>query len=380
MVRLFVALFADGPPLALTRADQGTVQIREYDPRAIPRPLKDQSFHGDLRGALTRRVHGAERGALLWGEWPEGNLQGAQLELAAVVERVAKRWKHGVVVDVLSMVAFPWREYVERMKQRPGPGRCYWVEVHSQKNRKSAVRGQAAWAQTYGLAKLGQSELAVEFVDTPSSRDEALGLVRTLTDAALARPKGLRAGDSVTFGWSSLILGTAPADAKRFETPKYIRLALQRFYKPDQMLVVHERVDDIEPEYAPGASRAIDIRLRQRAALREHEMDPDSMPPPFDHTAVVCRKVKLPMRPVLLGRFSSLGGRDSGWVIRCMDDRHDHSNKGDFEVRELAKVAHLDREILNYLAFPRGATILLREDGAVESWPPEAEEPQRSTG
>ena len=82
---------------------------------------------------------------------------------------------------------------------------------------------------------------------------------------------------------------------------------------------------------------------------------------------------------VLLGRFSPLGGRDSGWVIRCMDDRHDHSNKGDFEVRELAKVAHVDREILTYLAFPRGATILLREDGAVESWPPEQDEPQRSS-
>jgi hypothetical protein len=227
---------------------------------------------------------------------------------------------------------------------------------------------------------MGQPELAVEFVDTPASRDEALGLVRTLTEAALTRPKGLRAGDTVTFGWSSLVLGTAPADTKRFDTPKYVRLALQRFYKPDPMLVVHERVDDIEREYAPGASRAIDIRLRQRAALREHEMDPDSMPPPFDHTAVVCRKVKLPMRPVLLGRFSTLGGRDSGWVVRCMDDRHDHSNKGDFEVRELAQLAHLDKEILNYLAFPRGATLLLREDGAVESWPPEAEEPQRSTG
>jgi hypothetical protein len=86
------------------------------------------------------------------------------------------------------------------------------------------------------------------------------------------------------------------------------------------------------------------------------------------------------MRPVLLGRFATLGGRDSGWVVRCMDDRHDHSNKGDFEVRELAKLAHLDKDILNYLAFPRGATILLREDGAVESWPPETEEPQRSTG
>ena len=380
MVRLFVVLYADGSPLALSRSDQGDVSIREYDPRAVPRPIKDMVLHGDLRGALTQRVHAAERAALLWAEQPDAALEKVQLELADAVERVGRRWKRAIAVDVLAMVASPWRELVDRWRQRPSARRCYWVEVHSQKNRKSAVRGQAAWVQTYGLSKIGQPEVAVEFVDTPPARDEALGVIDTLTETAITGPKGLRAGETVTFGWSSLVLGTAPQDHKRFETPKYIRHALQRFYKPDPMLVVHERVDDIEHEYAPGASRAIDIRLRQRAALREHEMDPDSPSPAFDATAVVCRKVKLPMRPVLLGRFSPLGGRDSGWVIRCMDDRHDHSNKGDFEVRDLAKLAHVDPEILTYIAFPRGATVLLREDGAVESWPPEADEPQRSAG
>lgn len=378
MVRLFVVLYADGPPLILSAQEKGIIQIREYDPRAIPRP-KDGFFHGDLRGALTRRTMKMQRAALIWGEWPDGSLGPAQLELADAIERVAKFWKNGIAADVLSLVASPWRELVERLRKRPSVDRIHWIEIHSLKMRKSGVvRGQTAWAQTYGLAKIGQPEVAVEFVDTATSRDEALALIRTITNEAFTRPSGIRPGDTLVYGWSSLVFSGAPQD-RRFDTPKFIRHALQRFYKPEPMLVLHERVDDLENEFAPGVSRALDIRVRQRALLREHEMDPDSEPPPFDHTAVACRRVKLPMRPLLLGRFAPLGGRDSGWVFRCMDDQHDHSNRGDFEVRELAKMTAEDREVLGYLAFPKGATILLREDGAVESWPPEDVAPQRSS-
>ncbi|MBI2894695.1 MAG: hypothetical protein HYY06_14165 [Deltaproteobacteria bacterium] len=378
MVRLFVVLYADGPPLVLPAAEKGSIQIREYDPRAIPR-AKEGFFHGDLRGALTRRVQKLQRAALMWGEWPDGALGPAQLELADAIERVARLWKQGIAVDVLSMVASPWREIVERLRKRPSAERLYWIEIHSLKTRKSGVvRGQTAWAQTYGLAKIGQPEVAVEFVDTSTSRDEALALIRTIATEALSRPRGLRAGDALAYGWSSLVFSGAPQD-RRFDTPKLIRHALQRFYKPEPMLVLHERVDDLENEFGPGVSRALEIRVRQRALLREHEMDPDSEPPSFDQTGVACRRVTLPMRPLLLGRFAPLGGRDSGWVFRCMDEQHDHSNRGDFEVRDLARMTAEDKEILGYLAFPKGATILLREDGAVESWPPEAVEPQRSS-
>ena len=55
------------------------------------------------------------------------------------------------------------------------------------------------------------------------------------------------------------------------------------------------------------------------------------------------------------------------------------ANRGDFQVRDLAQLTSEDREILAYLAFPKGSTALLREDGAVESWPPENAEPQRSS-
>jgi hypothetical protein len=221
--------------------------------------------------------------------------------------------------------------------------------------RFETTNGASRWALTEGVAALGQAEIAVPINWTEDEgRDQQVVRLLMFIEAYInQQSRRILAGEVLTYGWTTLQFrheGEIPDSAE------------------NERLIVHELHDSLGSDdsgYVAGVDEAIALVEAQERALRRNRITGVAEHPHRMHSAIVCSEVTRRsgelVEPLMLERTERVGPRDSGWVLRCVSQTHNHDDPAELHSVHLLHVVNLWPVTFAYLAMPMGTAVMLSE-------------------
>jgi hypothetical protein len=185
-------------------------------------------------------------------------------------------------------------------------------------------------------------EVVITFDDTGIPEETGRVLVRTI-EQMVAEGSVFRPGESFAIGW--MIAEIAEAGEGR--------LTLR---EPD--------LDTAPLEYRDGVTETLRHKMIQVFSGDSYGIERDRLViPTINQLAIACEKVP-ESSALLLARNDSSDPDDSGWFALCTDEDHDHEDTGNIGVVPLHELARVRPEIIAWMMFPTGTTLLLEPEEA----------------
>lgn len=188
----------------------------------------------------------------------------------------------------------------------------------------------------------GHPEFVIEFDAAGIPETSGQELVRTLEEM-VADGSVFRPGETFAIGWMITKIVSA-ADG---------RLTLE---EPD--------LDTSPLEYRAGVTETLRQKMIQVFSCDSYGIGREQlMIPTINQLAIACDRVP-ESDALLLARNDSSDPDDSGWFALCRDESHDHQDTENIGVVPLHELARVRPEIVAWMMFPTGSTLLLEPDEA----------------
>lgn len=128
----------------------------------------------------------------------------------------------------------------------------------------------------------------------------------------------------------------------------------------DGMLTLSEPDLDTNPlDYNRGVTETLRHKMLQVFCADSYGIDRDVlMIPTIRQLAIACDRVP-EADAILLARNDSTDPDDSGWFALCHDEDHDHQSDESVGVVPLHELARVRPDIVHWMMFPIGTTLLL---------------------
>ncbi len=208
-------------------------------------------------------------------------------------------------------------------------------------------------AETFGLAKLGQSELTFDFAGW-ALKEEATHLVARIADWVFQHRRLIRPGSEVPFGFDTVRFvaadGVNESIARGWHAPFIQKVLPERLFSGTGVAHV-ECVSD-------GVSDLTQVLVRmqkQQEVLTRFSVVGDS--PHHQRTAQVKGLIR-ELRNVEGVRSEPVNSRDSGWSFRHTDSPM--ASSGTISLGELARQVP---EVVAHLALPAGSVVWWNAEG-----------------
>lgn len=183
----------------------------------------------------------------------------------------------------------------------------------------------------------GHPEIVITYSDEGIPEDSARALIRNL-EKLVADGSVFRPGESLAIGW--MITEIAETSGGR--------LTLR---EPD--------LDTETLEYRDGVTETLRHKMIQVFSGDSYGLEREALViPTIKQLAVVCEKVP-ESGGLLLARNDSAEPDDSGWFALCRDETHDHEDTGNIGVVPLHELARVRPDVVAWMMFPSGTTLLL---------------------
>lgn len=201
-------------------------------------------------------------------------------------------------------------------------------------------------AETFGLSKLGQREVALRFKGR-HLLDEAIGICGRLADFAIDHGRRVGHEQAMTAGFDRVAFFSGAE--RDHSAAEFLRLALpeERIALPPPLSIKAFRLGgELQDELTDVLQRAFE----QRLVLDELGLAGDS--PHQTDQALSCTCAGSSER-LLAFRREPESVRDSGWVV-CCPERHNFNELASSTLEEIAQRAP---RIMRYLALPPGSRV-----------------------
>jgi hypothetical protein len=180
-------------------------------------------------------------------------------------------------------------------------------------------------------------EFVIEFDSDGLGDDHGTELVRTIEEM-VAEGSVFRPGETFAIGWMVTRIDKAGA-------------GLLTLSEPD--------LDTHPLEYSRGITNTLRHKMIQVYTADSYGIDRDDLViPTIRQLAIACDRVPH-ADAVLLTRNDGTDPDDSGWLALCHDDDHDHQEESAVGVVPLHELARVRPEIVHWMMFPIGTTLLL---------------------
>ncbi|MHB8878826.1 MAG: immunity protein Imm33 domain-containing protein [Myxococcaceae bacterium] len=214
--------------------------------------------------------------------------------------------------------------------------------------------GDGFRAETFGLAKLGQREIAFDFRGR-ELLDEAVLMCARLADYALSQSRRVDHGQTMSFGFDRIAFhaaeGGEAGGSLRGWHPPFIQKVLPEALFPGVGLLEVRTYLPMSPQASPDLTEALRRSFEQRKVLEELELSGEA--PHQDTTVKACACAG--GSGGLKGQREDPGSvRDSGWIFTCANPSPGPHEIG---VGPLGALAARLPQIIRYLSLPPGTVL-----------------------
>lgn len=180
-------------------------------------------------------------------------------------------------------------------------------------------------------------EFVIELDPTGLGENHGPELVRTIEEM-VADGSVFRPGETFAIGWMVTKIDKAE----------------------DGLLTLSEPDLATSPlEYKNGVTETLRHKMLQVFCADSYGIDREELTiPTINQLAVVCDAVP-EADAILLVRNDATDPDDSGWIALCHDEDHDHQGRDAVGVVPLHELARVRPEVVHWMMFPAGTTLLL---------------------
>lgn len=186
----------------------------------------------------------------------------------------------------------------------------------------------------------GHPEFVIEFDTSGIPEESGRELIQTIEEM-VADGSVFRPGETFAIGWM-----------------------LTRIAKSESgnLTLTEPDLDTAPLEYRAGVTETLRHKMIQVFSCDSYGIDRERlMIPTINQLAIACQRVP-ETEALLLARNDSADPDDSGWFALCRDDDHDHQDTDNIGVVPLYELARVRPEIVAWMMFPTGATLLLEPE------------------